>query len=153
MELLDRERDRVHLLHKLRADQSAERIAAGAGDEHAAIARSNADFGLYAMKEFQELLGLARVMALVVAPENTVGFGFSSSSNDDGFDRGRTDVQANQIADAKSGALCVRVHEISAAPQFSPGSLARRALPSIRLLTCNTKLAATPATPRRRGTG
>ena len=175
MELLDRERDRVHLLHELRADESAERIAAGAGDEHAAVLGSNADFGFHALEEFQKFLGLARVMALVVAPKNAVGpllaarHFAGSDFDDDGLDRGRSDVHAHAIADARCGplrlvqqfglpigearALCGRSHRISHTPQITPGSLARRALPSIRSPTCKTKLAATPAMPRRRGTG
>src|SRR5208282_247774 len=154
MELLHRECDSVHLLHELRADQSAERIAAGAGDELAAVAGSDADFDFHTLKKFQELLGLVRVMALVVLPENAVGPRFAGSDfHDHGLNRGGPDVHTHEIADAASVALYGRTHRISWALQISPGSLTRRALPSIRLLTCKTKLAATPAMPRRRGTG
>src|ERR1019366_8667654 len=111
MELLHREGDSVHLLHEFRADQSAECIAAGAGDEHAAVAGSDADFDFHALKKFQELLGLVRVVALVVLPENAVGPRFidsyfaRSDFNDHGLNRGGPDVHAHEIADAKSGAL------------------------------------------------
>src|ERR1019366_2137666 len=94
MELLHGERNRVYLLYKLRADQSAERITAGAGDEHAAVARSNTDFGFHAIQEFQELFGLARVVTLIVVPENAVGL----CVDDDGLDRGRSHVEAHAVA-------------------------------------------------------
>src|ERR1019366_8595681 len=94
MELLHGKRNRVYLLYKLRSDESAERIAAGAGDEHAAVAGCNADFGFHAMQEFQELFGLARVVTLIVVPENAVGL----CVDDDGLDRGRSHVEAHAIA-------------------------------------------------------
>ena len=94
MELLHGERDRVYFLYELRADESAQRIAAGAGDEHAAVARSNADFGFHATEKFQELFGLARIMTLIVVPDDAV----SLCVDHDSLDRGRSHVEAHAIA-------------------------------------------------------
>src|SRR6202140_3879965 len=96
MEFLHRQRDSVYFLHELGADQRAECIAARAGDEHTAVVGSNSGFGFYALEEFQEFLGLPRLMALIVLPEDAVG----SCFNDDGLDRGGPYVQAYAIADA-----------------------------------------------------
>ena len=101
MKLLHGECDSVHLLHELRADETAERIAAGAGDEDAAVAGSNARFGFHAMKEFKEFLRLTRLMPLVVAPENAPAPCF----DDQRLHCGRPHVQSHAKADAGFGPL------------------------------------------------
>ena len=121
------------------------------------LSASNSDFGFDALEEFQDLLGLLGLVALVVLPEDPVGCGV----DDHGLHRGGADVQADAIADigflygfkqfsltfSDTHALFRCIHQNSYCVRLSPGSLARRALPSIRLLTCRTKLAAVPATP------
>ena len=73
MQLLDGERNRRDFLHELGADQVGQRAAARAGDEDAAVVRSNADFVLHALEEFQQLLRLLGLVALVVLPDHLVG--------------------------------------------------------------------------------
>ncbi len=93
MELLDRERNGGDFLHELCADQVGQRAAARAGDEDAAIVRSDADFVLHALEEFQQLLRLLGLVALVVLPDHLVGFGV----DDDGLHRGRAHVHADGV--------------------------------------------------------
>ena len=84
MELLDRERNRSDFLHELGADQVGQRAATRAGDEDAAIVRSDADFILHALEELEQLLRLLGLVALIILPDHLVGFGIDH----DGFDRG-----------------------------------------------------------------
>ncbi len=99
MHLLDCERDRRYFLHKLCAHQVGQRAAARAGDEDAAIVRSDADLVLHALEEFQQLLRLLGLVALVVLPDHLVGFGF----NDYGLHRGRADVHADRVHSLVAG--------------------------------------------------
>ncbi len=93
VELLDRERNRSDFLHELCADQIGQRAATGAGDEDAAIVRSDADFILHALEEFEQLFRLLGLVALIVLPDHLVGFGL----NHDGLNGGRADVHADGV--------------------------------------------------------
>src|ERR1035437_1816783 len=117
MKLLHGECDSIHLLHELRAYKSAERIAAGAGDEDTAVAGSYAGFNLHAMEKLQQFLCLARVMPLVIAPENAS----ASLFNDQSLNRGGPDLQARVTANAGFGRLCL-------VRQFRPATSEMRVL-------------------------
>ena len=93
MQLLDGERDRGDFLHELGADQVGQRAAARAGDEDAAVVRSDADFLFHALEEFQQLFRLLGLVALVVLPDHLVSFGL----DDDGLHRGRADIHADGV--------------------------------------------------------
>ncbi len=93
MQLLDRQRDGRDFLHELRADQVGQRAATRAGDEDATVVRSDASFVLHALEELQQLLGLLGFVALVVLPDDLVGFGF----DDHGLHRGRADIHADHV--------------------------------------------------------
>ena len=76
MELLDSESHSINLLHKPRADQVCQGVAAGTGDERAAVIGTNPNFFLHFAQEIEQHFGLTAVMPLVVAPENAVAPGF-----------------------------------------------------------------------------
>ena len=99
MQLLHGQRDRRDFLHELCAHQVGQRASAGAGDEDAAVVRSNADFVLHALEEFEQLLRLLGLVALVVLPDHLVGFGI----DDDGFHRGRAHVHAHAVDGLAAG--------------------------------------------------
>src|SRR4029450_4193103 len=61
---------RDDLLHHLGAHEGAEEPRAGAGEEDAVAAGHELRLVLHASQELQHLLGLARVMALVVLPQD-----------------------------------------------------------------------------------
>src|SRR5262249_50391035 len=69
VELLDRQRNGVHLLHELRADESRDAAAARTGDEDAERGIRNREFLLDAFEELQDLLRLLGLVALVILPE------------------------------------------------------------------------------------
>ncbi len=93
MHLLDRQRNRRDFLHELGANQVGQRASARAGDEDAAVVRSNADFLFHALQEFQQLFRLLGLVALIVLPDHLVGFGV----DDHGLHRGRADVHADAV--------------------------------------------------------
>ena len=93
VQLFDRQRDCGDFLHKLRADQVGQRASARAGDEDAAVVRSNADFLLHALEEFQQLLRLLGFVTLVVLPDDLVGFGVDN----DRLHRRRANIHADGI--------------------------------------------------------
>ncbi len=75
IQLLDRERNGVHFLHELRADVLRQARSAGTGDEDAEIfVRSVGQVLLDLLQHLQHLFRLLGFVALVVSPENLVGF-------------------------------------------------------------------------------
>ena len=71
VQLLDRERDGVDLLHELRAERLAQRARARAGHEQAdLLARDVSERLPDAHQELEHAVGLLRVVALVVVPED-----------------------------------------------------------------------------------
>src|SRR5262249_44517923 len=92
VQLLDGERDRVDLLHELRAEVRTQRRAARAGDEGADRgARDVREIRLDALQELEHLLGLFGLVALVVAPEHFLAHGIDNAR----LDGRRTDVDAD----------------------------------------------------------
>ena len=76
LERLDGHRDRVDLLHELRAERLGERTGSRAGAEDAHRLTRHVGEGVTdAHEEFEHDLRLARVMALVVAPQDLFGGG------------------------------------------------------------------------------
>jgi hypothetical protein len=93
IQLFDGERDRIDLLDELRAQELRHPVAARAGDEHPRPLGGKAfDLGFKTLQEFEDFLRLLGVVPVVVLPEDLVGGGI----DDDGFHRGRTDVQADE---------------------------------------------------------
>ncbi len=76
MQLLDGERNRGDFLHELGADLVGDTSAARTGHEHAGVVAVDADFGFNAPQEFERLLRLLGLVALVVLPQDLVGVGF-----------------------------------------------------------------------------
>ena len=99
MQLLDGQGDGVDLLHEARANRRGERAAAGAGDEDAAVARRNADFALHPQQKIAQHLGLARVVAAIVAPEDASSVG----GDDHRLDRCGTDVHTHEEENVAAG--------------------------------------------------
>ena len=61
MQLLDSQRDGVDLLHETSANRRGQRMAAGAGDEDAAVAGRNAGFAFHAQQEITAAFSAWRV--------------------------------------------------------------------------------------------
>ena len=99
MQLLHGQRNRGDFLHELGADQVGQRAAARAGDEDAAVVRSNADFLLHALEELQQLLRLLGLMALVVLPDHLVGLGVDHHR----LDGRRANVHADGVDRLEAG--------------------------------------------------
>src|SRR5262249_60404242 len=72
IELLDRERNGVDLLHEFSADEARDAAAARTGDEDAERGIGNGEFFLDAFEEFQDLFRLLGLVALIILPENFV---------------------------------------------------------------------------------
>src|SRR5262249_41083958 len=89
IEFLHRKRYGVHLLDKLGSDQVADAAAARAGDKHPDALAWNREFGLDPLQEFETLLGLLCLVALVVPPKDLVLDGI----NHHRFDRSRSDIK------------------------------------------------------------
>ena len=93
VQVLDREGDRVDLLHEL----AAGRAQSGAAPEPVRKIRQSLDRGdsgkaaRIVSSIDEDVLGLLRVVALVVAPEDLLG----RRVDDDGLDRRAPDVHAN----------------------------------------------------------
>ncbi len=80
IEMLDGERDGVHFLDELGTDQGRDAAATAAGEEHACFPGTDSGFDFHSVKEFQALLGLFGVVALVVAPDNLLGGSFHDNT-------------------------------------------------------------------------
>ncbi len=119
MELLDRQRNRGHFLHELGADQIGERAAARAGDEDAAVVWRDADFLFHALEEFQQLLRLLGLVALVILPDHLVGGGLDHH----GLHRGRAHVHADGVYRLMPGLAghCARFGEDARRQRFFLG--------------------------------
>jgi hypothetical protein len=90
---LDRQGDRVDLLHELRPDVGADRGAARAGDEGADLVVTQVrERRSDPFEKSQDELGLLRLMPEVVAPEDLLGHGV----DDHRLDRGRADVDSDR---------------------------------------------------------
>ena len=97
--LFDREGDRGDFLHELGAHQIGKRTSTRAGDEDAAVVRSNADLLLHALEKFQQLFGLFGLVPLVVLPDDFIGF----SVDNDCLHRRRADIHADGIDRLEAG--------------------------------------------------
>ncbi len=135
VELLDRQRDRVDLLHELRADARARcPPPPRAGDEHAESRRAGIGKSVSMRRqELEALLGLLGLVALVVLPQDLVG----RRVDDHRLDRGRADVEPDVEA-------LVVVPSCWAARRPGRASPIRRPPAAISSATCSTKFAAVP---------
>ena len=91
MELLDRHRDGIDLLHELRADRLAQRPGTGTRNKSAnVVGRNVLKLVPNRHEQLHDLFGLARFMTLVVGPEDFL----RCRIDDDRFDGRRADVNA-----------------------------------------------------------
>jgi hypothetical protein len=91
MQFLDRGCDRDDFLHELAADQRRKAPGARAGEVDPVDAGTDAAFGFDAAEELEHHLGLARVVALVVAPQA------AAVLHHDRLDGRRADVHPDEL--------------------------------------------------------
>ncbi len=84
MKLFDGEGDGVDFLHKLRADHLGDIAAAGSCHEDARVVGRDSGLCFHAAQKLEDLLGLARLMALIVLPQRLVGDGVDDDRLDGG---------------------------------------------------------------------
>ena len=96
VELLHGQRNGIHFLHEFRADQRRDAAPAAACNEDTCKAVGDSYFALHPFQEFENLLRLLGIVALIIPPEDLVIGGI----HDHRFNRGRADIQAHHESHA-----------------------------------------------------
>ena len=73
IQVLDRQRDRIHFLHELGANVRGDAATTRARDEDASLTGLDARVRFHALQELQAFFRLLRIVALVIAPQHLLG--------------------------------------------------------------------------------